>query len=272
MQAISNGESGSSVRSKLNADLSNNFTSLSDGSTVNWDCNNSKTPLAKLTSTQSFTINMTNVLDGASGVLKLTTGTASAITLTFDTDFTNKALNNTITTYTFPASNAKEYFLSFIVDGTTIEWVIAVFDASSLSPWVRLSRQATQSINNNTATPISWDTETTDLSNMYDSGNPTRITIPGSGNKIFEVSCMVSFAAGATGIRRAAIYKNGALVSFTPSTVSIAPSGAGTSTEILISTRLECTGGEYFEVVATHTQGTALNVVSGLSARVIERA
>lgn len=100
------------------------FAVLTDGSNVAWDQNNRQNPLAKITSTQSFTINMTNVKSGASGVLKLITNTASAITLSFDTDFTNKTLNTALTTYTFPAVTGKEYFLSFVVDGTTIEWVI----------------------------------------------------------------------------------------------------------------------------------------------------
>lgn len=100
------------------------FTTLTFGSTTNWDQNNRQSPLAKVTATGNFTINMTNVKDGAVGTFKLITNTASAITMTFDTDFTNKTLNTTFTTYTFPAATSKEYFLYFTVDGTTIEWNI----------------------------------------------------------------------------------------------------------------------------------------------------
>lgn len=249
----------------------NPFPALSDGSTVAWDCGNDRFPQAKLTSTQSFTINMTNVLSGAQGVLKLITNTASAITLTFDTDFTNKAVNETLTTYTFPASTGKEYFLSFVVDGTSIEWIIAVVQTSSLNPWVRLSRQATQTIATATLTVVSWDTETTDLSAMYDSGNPTRITIPGSGNKIFRISVVVNFAVGSTGIRRVRVIKNGAFTSFTPAIVTTG-GVAVVGTDVLVSAALECVGGDYFEVDCQHTQGSNLNITASLSASVEERS
>jgi len=134
MQSISNGDTGLAVRGKLNKELADGFTTLSDGSTVAWDCDNKKNPLAKLTSTQSFTINMTNVQSGASGVLKLTTNTASAITITLDTDFTNKSQNATVTTHTFPALTAQEYFLYFVVDGTTIEWAFG--DGGVYQVWI----------------------------------------------------------------------------------------------------------------------------------------
>ncbi len=98
------------------------FTTLVDGVTVNWNTLSESFPEAKLTSTQSFTLNMTNVASGAQGVLKLITGTASSITITFDSDFTNKSGNSTFTAFSFPAETGKEYYISFIVDGTTIEW------------------------------------------------------------------------------------------------------------------------------------------------------
>jgi hypothetical protein len=104
------------------------FATLVDGATVTWNTDSAMFPEAKLTSTQSFTLNMTNVVSGAQGVLKLITNTASAITITFDNDFTNKVLGTlgeeAFTTFTFPAATAKEYLLSFVVDETTIHWSI----------------------------------------------------------------------------------------------------------------------------------------------------
>ena len=127
MLQVINGESATSVRSKLNKDLYDGFTTLTDGAAVTWDTENRKTPQAKLTSTQSFTLTMNNVISGSIGRLKLITNTASAITITFPAGFTNNTLNKALTIYTFAPITGKEYFLHFIVDGTTIEWMI--FDA-----------------------------------------------------------------------------------------------------------------------------------------------
>ncbi len=117
------------VRLGIKGDLVDGPVTLSDGSTVAWDCGNKKLPEAELTSTQSFTINMTNVISGSQGVLKIITSTASAITLTFDTDFTNKMEGSlgqeTITTFIFPAATAKQYILNYFCLGTTIHWFIS---------------------------------------------------------------------------------------------------------------------------------------------------
>jgi hypothetical protein len=106
----------------------NPFVVLTDGASVTWDTATDRFPSAKLTSTQSFTLNQTNVVSGSTGTLKIITNTASAITITFDSDFTNKRLGTTgdevFTTYTLPASTAKEYILQYVTDGTTLHWTI----------------------------------------------------------------------------------------------------------------------------------------------------
>lgn len=248
----------------------NPFPVLSDGSTVAWDCGNDKFPQAKLTSTQSFTINMTNVLSGAQGVLKLTTNTASAITITFDTDFTNKTLNNALTTHTFPALTGQQYFLSFVVDGTNIEWVIGdVTQYSNVRQWARVSRAANQSLGNSSITAISFDTESTDNANIYSSGDPTRLTIPGSGNKIATIAATISYATNGTGIRRIFIYKNGS----NPAqglAVTINPQ-ASTTTEVVGTFQVECVGGDYFEVMGQQTSGGNLNVTCFVTIKIEDR-
>lgn len=242
----------------------NPFPALVDGSSVTWDCGSDRFPSAKLTSTQSFTINMTNVLSGSSGVLKLITNTASAITITFDTDFTNKTIGATgeeaMLTYTFPAATGKEYILSFVVEGTTIHWVIGdVAGAASTEQFAHVGRVATQSISNNTQTALSFDTENYDNAAIYTSGTPTRITVPGAGNKLAAISAYASFATGSTGIRRIMIFKNGGSTS-TLGGVITQPANSATSAELAFTFQLPCVGGDYFEVIVQHTQGTALNV------------
>jgi hypothetical protein len=105
-------------------------TVLTDGASVSWELNKLMFPMATwaaatATTTLSFATSG-NVLDGAMGSLKITTGTASAITITFPAGFTHKTQNVTFTTYTLPAGTGKDYVLTFWVKGTTLEWVIGV--------------------------------------------------------------------------------------------------------------------------------------------------
>lgn len=233
------------------------WATLVDGSTVTWDTSNKQNPLAKLTSTQSFTIDMTNVKDGSSGVLKLITNTASAITLTFDTSFTNKVLNSTITTYTFPALTAQEYFLTYVVDGTTIEWVIG--DITQVYASCRLQRAATQSTTSGGTSAIAWDTENSDTANMWASSpNATRIVIPGTGTKRARVTGWVQWAnngATITGYRRVFVYKNGSYNAADGGFAQIAPQ-ASIDVTCSFAFQIDCSGGDYLEIVAVQNSAT----------------
>src|SRR5690606_29160555 len=75
--------------------------------------------------TGSFTLLMTNVKPGATGLFKIVTNTASAITVAFDTThFTNKMFNTPLSTYTFAAGTGKDYFLQYIADSTNLQWSV----------------------------------------------------------------------------------------------------------------------------------------------------
>jgi hypothetical protein len=251
-------------------DINTTFSVLSNGSAVTWNCNSNKLPFAKLISTQSFTLTMTNVLDASNGTFKLITNTASAITVTFDVGFTNKTLNTTFTTYTFPALTAQEYFLSFVVDGTTIEWVIGVTTASVVNPWARVSRIATQAIVSSAVDAIIFDTESTDNANIYTSGSPTRLTIPGSGNKIATINACISFVVNATGLRRCILYKNGSSVTNQGFGTTFNPN-AGTTTEVNVTFQAECVGGDYFEIIPNQTSGGNLNATAFATVKIEDR-
>ena len=107
------------------------FAVLTDGSGVTWDMNNSQTPQAQLTTTNtSITFTLNNVKVGAQGVLKLITSTASAITINLPAGLTHKRFNTTFSSFTFPAATGKEYYLSFKVSAGSpniIEWDIPVY-------------------------------------------------------------------------------------------------------------------------------------------------
>jgi hypothetical protein len=235
------------------------FTSLVDGATVAWDQSNKQSPLAKLTSTQSFTINITNVKDGASGILKLTKNTASDIVMTFDTDFTNKSLNSTLTTYTFSGSSGNQYFLSFVVDGTAIEWVIGDVVSSTAPPAARVTKTTAQSIANNTYTALTWGTQVFDNGALWDSGNASRFTIPGSGDKMVTVSFNIWFASNSTGLRRCGVIINGG-AGASSEYIDARPPTSGAITYIHDSFTVYCQGGDYLEVFVFQSSGGALDV------------
>jgi hypothetical protein len=240
------------------------FATLTDGASVTWACDNRQNPLAKLTSTQSFTIDMTNVKSGASGVLKLIKNTASDVILTFDTSFTNKQTNTTLVNYTFSGASGLEYFLSFVAEGTNIEWVIAdpVTTTLSVPSWARVRRTTTQSFSNGTLAAISWDTEDADNNTIWTlSPNPTRFVIPGAGSKIVTISAFAAWAGNITGLRRLWIYKNGSSVTGALAD-QMFTSPVGTETYMQRTFQVEATGGDYLEVMALQVSTTTLNLNS----------
>jgi hypothetical protein len=260
------------VLAGIEGELAAGLTVLVDGSTVAWNCDNLKLPMAKLTSSQSFTIDMNNVMSGSQGVLKLVTDTASPITLTFDASFTNKTLNTTITTYTFPALTAQEYFLSFVVDGTTIEWVIGDIQLTKVS--ARLQRSATQSISTGaTGAAIIFDVENYDDGGIWAVGSPTHITIPGSGDKRALITGYVQYAgiASAAGTRRVFGYVNGSSVSLTMGAFMGGSPLSNLSTEVPINFQIDVSGGDYIEIFAIHSQGSSLNVTCAVHVTIENR-
>lgn len=234
------------------------FATLTFASPTVWACDNRQSPLAKLTATGDFTIDMTNVKSGSQGVLKVTASTASAFTITFDTSFTNveATTNDSLLTYTFPADNGQFYLLQFICDGTILHWIILDVQSENPLPFARVSIASPQTISNNDSTVfISFTTETYDTAAIWDAGTPTRLTVPGSGNKIATITIRSQWAANATGVRRNLPYLNGA------STGDIAQIFGNATAPMNHSThQLACVGGDYFEILTYQNSGGNLNI------------
>ena len=66
---------------------------------------------------------------------------------------------------------------------------------------VLLTRSAAQEIPDSTETLLSFDTETHDTNDFYDSASPTQIVVPVGLNVVYHISASVQWAADATGIR-----------------------------------------------------------------------
>lgn len=106
------------------------FTTVTFDNPLVLDCGNKQNPLLQTTATGDTTLGMSNVKSGGSGILKILTATASAVTITFDASFTNESIgaNTALTTYPLPAGTGKTYFLQWLAVGTTLYW--AVLDGS----------------------------------------------------------------------------------------------------------------------------------------------
>lgn len=236
------------------------FATLTFASPTVWNNNSRQSPLAKVTATGDFTLDMTNVKSGAQGVLIVTASTASAFTLTFDTDFTNTEISTgaSLLTYTFPADNGQVYYLFYVCDGTSLAWTIVDLQATDPTPFAQIARSTAQSINNNdTSVPVTFATEVHDNAAIWASSpNPTRFVIPGSGDKIATVSIRAQWAVNSTGMRRNIPYLNGS------TTGDIGQAGAIASTATILNTthQIACAGGDYIEIVCYQNSGGALDL------------
>lgn len=127
--------------------------------------------------------------------------------------------------------------------------------------YVRLSKTATQSITNSTATALTWGQEDRDDWALHSLvTNTSRITMIDQVAGIWTLSAVVEFAANATGLRTIELRKNG--TAFATKT-KVAPASGVCSIDIESSVPVVST--DYLEVWVTQTSGGALNVDSGTS-------
>lgn len=120
-------------------------------------------------------------------------------------------------------------------------------------PSCGLSNSANQSIPNNTATTLTFDTESDNDGLHSTSSNTGRITIQTPG--VYQFSGLVSFAANATGVRGLTC-RIGETLNIWQDLRSTASAG---STVIPISFNYPCSYGDIFDLQAYQTSGGALN-------------
>lgn len=148
-------------------------------------------------------------------------------------------------------------------NGTTERFTFGLptgFITSDNQPRMRATRAANQSINNNSETSISWDTQDYDNDALITPTDAT-IDIARSGRYLFIAS--VNWAASGSGgnIRRVRFKDNSGGLFFGTSTFD---DGTGDWTQGAISQIaagiFSCTGGQSVEVMVFQTSGAALNV------------
>jgi predicted flavoprotein YhiN len=123
-----------------------------------------------------------------------------------------------------------------------------------------LTKSANQSVNNTTATAITFDTELKDTNAFHDnSTNTSRITIPSGKAGFYLISGQINFASNSTGVRDGAIYKNGTVMT----QVFVLGAANGGWTGASVSQIQELAVADYIELFAYQNSGGALNVNGG---------
>jgi hypothetical protein len=127
-------------------------------------------------------------------------------------------------------------------------------------PRCRVTNSANISINNTTATALTFNTETNDSGGMHSTtSNTSRVTVPSGGDGWYVITGNVEFAANATGQRAIAILLNGTSNIATERAVA---ASAAANTQLSIATQYPLAAGDYIELTAYQSSGGALNVVA----------
>jgi len=121
----------------------------------------------------------------------------------------------------------------------------------------------TQSINDNSFTAITFDSEDHDTGAMHSTAtNTSRLTVPANAGGAYLVCGGTRFAANGTGTRVVRIVKNGATQ---VSTGTAVPGNASVDVVIATSCLVVLAAGDYVELQAYQNSGGALAVGSGTS-------
>lgn len=124
-----------------------------------------------------------------------------------------------------------------------------------------LNLTSDQSISNNTATAISWDTVTCDTSGFYSSSSPTRLTIPSEfAGKCVIVTAGIRWDSNTTGGRFSVIRKNSSAECASETATAGQIYGRGYTN--ITKTFCNLNDGDYFDIQVTQNSGAALNVTA----------
>lgn len=152
--------------------------------------------------------------------------------------------------------------------GSTLT-TLSVFGGSTFAGQITATAQprasayasAAQSVNNDTETALTLDTEDFDVGGLHSTSvNSNRMTIASGGDGLYAVTGQATFAANATGYRALYVRVNGAQVG----QVLISGGHSAATVTILNATALvSLVATDYVELAVRHTAGAALNVGGG---------
>lgn len=137
---------------------------------------------------------------------------------------------------------------------------------SATQPRCSAYNSSAQSVTHNTFSAVALDTEDFDVGGLHDTvTNNSRMTIPTSGDGLYQIMAAVYFDPNATGTRLIRIYKNGTALSYGQAVVSVndGTNGTGLTTSLIAS--LVAT--DYIECYAFQTSGAGLNISNSAQGR-----
>lgn len=134
--------------------------------------------------------------------------------------------------------------------------IFNVFHSGFVQPQARVFHNANQSIANNTATALAFNSERWDTNVIHDNvTNNSRLTAKTKG--LYHIEANIEWDANATGIRQIFFRVNGATV-IAAQRHSAASAG---TTQMNISTDYQLAVNDYVETIVLQTSGVALNVL-----------
>jgi hypothetical protein len=135
----------------------------------------------------------------------------------------------------------------------TYEWL----DMLATVPAAKVYHNANQTINNNAATALAFNSERFDTDTIHDPAANTRLTCKTAGR--YLITAMCRFAENATGIRELSIRLNGG--TFIADDVRMATSGNVTA--LMVSCVWDMAVNDYVEAIAYQNSTVGLDVVFG---------
>jgi hypothetical protein len=150
---------------------------------------------------------------------------------------------------------------TLVADSSTSTGLKWATPAASTPTFVGASayKSANQTLSNATFTALTYNTELFDTDAFHDnSTNTTRMTIPAGKAGKYLVTGLTSYAGNATGVRQAAIYKNGSVFVYNG-----VPGATVTDIYVTNSLVMDLLVGDYIEIFGYQNSGGNLVVYGG---------
>jgi hypothetical protein len=119
---------------------------------------------------------------------------------------------------------------------------------------------STQTIANNTVTPLTFTDSRWDTGGMWDSTDPNRLTCRVAG--LYAIGGGVRWSANATGIRQLYVLRNNVSIAVQ---LTNAVTGVGQTTNMAIATHYELAVGDVMQLSVRQTSGGALDIDGALN-------
>lgn len=131
--------------------------------------------------------------------------------------------------------------------------------ATGGAPMCRITHTVAQTITNNTATAVAFDTDRFDLGAMHDTAtNNSRVTVPTGGDGKYLIGTQINWDSNTAGYRHARLRANGSL---NLGSDLRDPVQSAVGTNMMFVTLHDAVATDYFETIVNQTSGGNLDVL-----------